>query len=392
MKYIDDAFKRSSVFKDITKLDFDYVPKEIVHRDDHLRKLASIFKPVIASNVSQNVLITGSVGTGKTVMSKKFSNDFKEYALGMNKTIETIHVNCRRRKTDDSVLLKLVTHFQPAFPDRGFSVDEKLDTLKKDLEKNNCQLIVVLDEADVLIKKSGSNLIYLLTRFDEEESVVKGSISLILISQKNVIEMLEPAALSTFKKTNVIKCDQYTEPELLDILKQRVELAMKPGRIEDETVDLIADIAANEGNARTAIELLWKAGLDAEDNRQKKITPENVRTAKGSITQLEYKISSLALHEKYVLLAIARALKKGGAYAITSDVEKKYAVICEEYLETPRGHTQFWNYLKSLDAYNIINAKKSSKGVIGNTTLISMTDLPVKELEEFLVKDVGKKK
>jgi cell division control protein 6 len=126
MKYIDDAFKRSSVFKDITKLDFDYVPKEIVHRDDHLRKLASIFKPVIASNVSQNVLITGSVGTGKTVMSKKFSNDFKEYALGMNKTIETIHVNCRRRKTDDSVLLKLVTHFQPAFPDRGFSTKKNL--------------------------------------------------------------------------------------------------------------------------------------------------------------------------------------------------------------------------------------------------------------------------
>jgi cell division control protein 6 len=391
MKYIDEAFKRSSVFKDISKLDFDYVPKDIVHRDDHLRKLASIFKPVITSGVSQNILITGSVGTGKTVMSKKFCSDFKEYAIGMNCPIETIHINCRRRKTDDSVLLKMVTHFQPSFPDRGFSIDEKLDTLKKDIEKNNCKLIVVLDEADVLIKKSGSNLIYLLTRFDEEESGVKGSISLILISQRNVINMLEPAALSTFKKTNVIECNQYTETELTDILKQRVDLALKDGTIEDETIGLIADIAAVEGNARTAIELLWKAGLDAEDNQQKIVTPENVRTAKGSITQLEFKISNLALHEKIVLLAIARALKKGGAYAITSKVEKNYSVICEEYLEKPRGHTQFWNYLRSLDAYKIIEAKKSSKGVIGNTTLISIPDLPVKELEEFLVKDIGKK-
>lgn len=391
MKYIDDAFKKSTVFKDQKKLDFDYVPKEIVHRDDHLRKLASIFKPVVTSNVSQNVLITGSVGTGKTVMSKKFCKDFREYSINLGKPLETVHVNCRRRKTDDSVLLKLVTHFQPSFPDRGFSVDEKLDTLKKDLEKNKCQLIVVLDEADVLIKKSGSNLIYLLTRFDEEETLVKGSISLILISQKNVLDMLEPAALSTFKKTNLVKCDKYSEDELRDILRQRVELALKEGSVEDETIELIADIAANEGNARTAIELLWKAGLDAGDRNQKLITPENVRTAKGSITQLEYKVSNLAPHEKFVLLAIARSLKKGGAYAITSEVEKRYSVICEEYSDKPRGHTQFWNYLKSLDAYNIIDAKKSSKGIIGNTTLISMPDMPAKELEEFLLNDISRK-
>ncbi len=391
MKYIDDAFKKSTVFKDQKKLDFDYVPKEIVHRDDHLQKLASIFKPVVTSNVSQNVLITGSVGTGKTVMSKKFCKDFKEYSTNLGKPLETVHVNCRRRKTDDSVLLKLVNHFQPSFPDRGFSVDEKLDTLKKDLEKNQCQLIVVLDEADVLVKKSGSNLVYLLTRFEEEESLVKGSISLILISQKNVLDMLEPAALSTFKKTNIVECNKYTEAELCDILKQRVELALKEGAVEDEAVDLIADIAAAEGNARTAIELLWKAGLDAGDNNQKCITPENVRTAKGSVTQLEYKLTNLAPHEKFVLLAIARSLKKGGAYAITSEVEKRYSVICEEYSDQPRGHTQFWNYLKSLDAYDIIDAKKSSKGVIGNTTLISMPDLPAKELEEYLLKYIGKK-
>ena len=53
--------------------------------------------------------------------------------------------------------------------------------------------------------------------------------------------------------------------------------------------------------------------------------------------------------------------------------EKIYEVVCEEYSEKPRAHTQFWTYIKNLSSYGILLTKISSKGLRGKTTLIGLT-------------------
>ena len=88
-----------------------------------------------------------------------------------------------------------------------------------------------------------------------------------------------------------------------------------------------------------------------------------------------------------ILIGISRSLRKK-AYATTGDVEKHYAVVCEEFEKKQLGHTQFWKYIKELDNVGIIQAKKSSKGLVGTTTLISLPDIPAKVLEEKLLKMV----
>ncbi|RLF68442.1 MAG: orc1/cdc6 family replication initiation protein, partial [Thermoplasmata archaeon] len=70
----------------------------------------------------------------------------------------------------------------------------------------------------------------------------------------------------------------------------------------------------------------------------------------------------------------------------TGEVEREYSVICEELSKKPLGHTQFWQYLKELDAQGIINTKRSGKGVVGNTTQITIADIPAQELIEYLEK------
>ena len=386
MKYLDDEMQRPTIFKDEEKLDFGYVPDELPRRDEQLRLLAKIFSPVLKTQVSENVFITGRVGTGKTAMAKKFGKDLRMYGSEMGKNIDVVHVNCRQRKTDASVMLKVIQHFFKAFPDRGFSVDEILDSLRKKLEQDKLHLIVVLDEVDVLLKKSGSDLIYFFTRFDEEDSWVKGSVSLILISQRQIFDLLDSAALSTFKRTNVVECPAYSYDELKDIINQRVELAFKDGTVDSEVIDLIADIASTEGDARLAIELLLNAGKNADNVGRKLVEPDDVRTAKCGITPLEHKLGDLNLHEKFALLSVARLLSKGGAYIATGEAEKLYCVICEEYSEKPRGHTQFWGYLKGLSDMGLLTTKRSGEGVIGNTTIISLPDIPAKALAETITK------
>ena len=260
---IEDELLSSSVIKNLNVLDFDYVPEHLIHRDDQLRQLSHFFKPVLSS-IAQNVVIKGPVGCGKTVLAKKFCSKLTQITRKNGIITEYVHINCRKRSTDAMALLGILNHFDSRFPDRGFSVQEMLEVLRKQLKRKNAQLIIVLDEADALLKKSGTNLIYSLTRFSDENSIEKTPISLILISQKDIFNMMDSSSISTFKRNNVLTLNKYSRNELVDILTNRIDLAFHIGTVQNDCIDLIADISSEWGDARFAIELLWKAGISAD--------------------------------------------------------------------------------------------------------------------------------
>jgi cell division control protein 6 len=285
------------------------------------------------------------------------------------------------------VLIGVLNHFDERFPDRGFSVQEMLQILNKQLKRRGAQLLLVLDEADALIKKSGSNLIYNLTRFTDETLKSDNPVSVIMISQKDVISELDPTVVSTFKRSNLIILNKYTRNELFDIINQRVELAFHNKTVSLNSIDLIADISSEWGDARFAIELLWKAGICADQQHVQRVVPEHVRAAKAETYSVvtETKLKNLGKQQLLTLLSVAKRLKKDDiAYANTGEVEKIYAITCEEYGEKPRAHTMFWNYLKELENAGFINIKISGKGQLGTTQLISLPDIPVEILLEKL--------
>jgi len=384
------SYKRGkSVFKNHAVLDFDFVPDKLPHRDSQLERMFTLFGPIVDSNISQNAFLTGPTGTGKTVLSKRFCLEFQDHARSEGMNLRYAHVNCRKNNTENAVMLRVLNEFQPRFPDRGFSISEMLDILKKSMEKEKAHLIVVLDEIDVLLKKTkSSDIIYHFTRFNDETIGARKMLSLILISQEDIFRLLDLPSISTFKRGNIIRLNKYTRDELLTIVEQRMELGFHSDAVDLGVSQLIADIASEWGDARYSIELLEMAGNLADENREQMITPEHVRAAKAetysTAVSMEGKLADLDLNRKLILMAIARSLKKE-TYATTGDVEKRYAVICEEYDAKKLGHTQFWKYIKDLDAQGIIAAKKSSKGVVGTTTMISLPDIPAKVLEEKLM-------
>jgi cell division control protein 6 len=372
-----------SVFKDQRTLSFDYVPQRLVHREAQMKKLVMLYRPVVESNLSQNAVLTGSVGTGKTATAKRFCTDLKDFAEKQQKAVDWVLVNCRQRNSESSAVLHVVNHFQPNFPDRGFSITEMLRILRKDLEKRKVHLVIVLDEADMLLKKAGPDIIYKLTRFGEEKVDGRDLVSLMLISQKNIFEMLDASSTSTFKRTNVVEFGKYSSDELRDIVKTRAELAFHDGAIDDDAINLIAEVSSEWGDARFAIEILEKAGMLADEESAGRISVEHVRGAKAeaysSIT--ESKLAGLDRHQKLSLLGIARA-SRGKAYVTTGETESAYKVACEEYSEKPRAHTAFWGLMKDLDMLGVVSAKKSGPGISGKTTVITLLDIPAKVLEQ----------
>lgn len=382
-RILEDALGRS-VVKNHQPLTFEFVPKELPHREEQFKQISAIFAPLVSSGLAAHVRFRGPVGSGKTVTAKRFAETAREVARDKGRSLDYVHVNCRRRNSEGAVLLHVIRKFDPGFPDRGFSVPEMLTILQKHLQMKAVNLIMILDEANYLLEKQKIDLIYQLTRFNEEGGS-NWNVSLILISQVDLGQWLDQASQSTLKRTTVCDFKRYAAPELADILRQRVELALHPGSITDEVIKEIASIAAKKyGDARFAIDLLGAAAGTADTRKSDAITVEHVRFANAQTyaTVERDKVADLNRQQRLVLLAAARALKR--VERVTSgDLYKTYSVVCEEYSEEARKSTQFWKYLNELESRGLLELDKAKDGV-AHQSFVSLQEVEAEYLIGFV--------
>ena len=391
---VKETLAGPTVFKDETPLSLEYMPPRLLHRDDQMRFLTQLFRFSIENpfSTSQRVLITGDVGTGKTVLAQRFGADLVRAAKNRKVNLQYVHVNCREAKGSLFMIIKRVlTQFEPEFPKRGFAPEELLHTLMDMLDDKKMHLILALDELEHLIRTEGATPIYNLTRIQEERVGKPIRLSLICILREHEhLQQLDKSTQDTLQR-NIVKLEKYNPSQLSTILNDRVELAFKENTVSDEALQLVADIGGQSGDARYSIELLWRAGKYADSEASKHVSTDHVRKAAGSVYPTlrgEY-INALSPHEKYMLLALARVLEESqDAYANIGTVEREYKAVCEEYSDEPRKHTQIWKYARGLGAIGIIAASKSGEGVRGKTTLLGLQAIPAATMREQLEKSL----
>jgi cell division control protein 6 len=385
-----------SVFKDESKLDINYVPPRLPHRGPQLDLLNKFFRFIIESpgKMTQRVLIVGKVGTGKTVLVQRFGLSIAREAQERGTNLHYVHINCRECKGSLFIILhRIITKFYPNFPRRGYSEVELLQMLMQVLDERNVYLILVMDELESLIRSEGSDPIYSLTRIQEDRVKAPQRLSLIcILREPECLDKLDASTRSTLQR-NIIHMEEYSASQLQDILNDRVALAFRHGAVSTQTIGIISELAAEEGDARYAIELLWRAGKYADVSESPEVLPEYVRKAAVSVYPVVRKdsISSLSLHEKLFLLGVARRFKQTeAAHLSMGEAKDSYAIVCEEWSQKKRGHTQLWKYVRDLSALGIIKIEPSSVGQRGKTTLISLPRVPASDLERELSKALSK--
>ncbi|RAH16122.1 MAG: hypothetical protein CMB56_001415 [Methanobacteriota archaeon] len=385
-----DRIGAGLILKDIEPLSFDFIPNELVGREEKLSSLASIFSTILHPETSCNALLTGPVGSGKTALARVFAKDI-EFNFSNRRNISHLHINCRNHNTTSQVLQRIINKLDPGYPVRGLSSSEILFSVRKILINLNQHLLIILDEINHILIKEGNNLLYNLLRIDEDKQG-KGTLSLILISQEEIINLLEGAVISRFGIGNHLRLNGYEYSELLEIAKQRASLSLFEGTYSREILELIAKSAASRGDARNVLHLIEGAAKNAEKEGRKFLIPSDVQMISSKeVSSVEpHIIDSLRPHSRMLLLAICRRLKKESQ--ITSgDAEQLYKVVCEEYNQSPKGHTTLWKYLKDLEVKELLS---SSYGAVpkgrGRTQLLSMPNILPSDLIERLESNLNR--
>ncbi len=127
--------------------------------------------------------------------------------------------------------------------------------------------------------------------------------------------------------------------------------------------------------------------MEADSESSRQLKPEHVRKIAVGLFDITVpdEIRYLNKHEKLSLLGIARFFMSNTASeATTGEIEESYHMVCEEYGEKKRGHTQFWKYLKKLNDLDFVTMEMHSSSQ-GRTQLIRLDKIPAKTLEKNVV-------
>ncbi|MEM4652489.1 MAG: ORC1-type DNA replication protein [Candidatus Nezhaarchaeales archaeon] len=390
-----------SVFKDERALSFEYVPPSLPYREKQLKMLMNFFRYMVeGGGFCQKALLIGDVGTGKTATSKLFGGILEGHCKKKGRDFKFIYVNCYRERTLFLISQRIIESLAPSLPTRGLSPQELLRMAVSLLKEKQLSAMLVLDEIHYFVRAAGQDALYNLLRILEGYYEGEVGLGMLFISRsRDFIYELDDVVKSSLTR-NVINFEPYTSHQLMTILQERVKLAFKEGAVSSEALEVIADNVGvdrgGRGDARLAIEILWRAGKIADMRGRGEVTPDDVREASSFIhpaIRIE-DLKSLLVDEKVVLLTIAKELKKGVAYTRMGTFKDRYQSECELWGLRAKKHTQLWKIIKNLEKMGFVTTKTVSVGR-GRTTLIGLPLMPAflleKEISKLLAEDIGGK-
>jgi len=382
-------------------LEHSYIPDDLPRREKErniiFEQLSDFFK---LNEPFFSWIIYGHSGVGKTVLSRRISEDIKKE---LGNEVFTVYVNCRYSRKIYRILIELVKQIERSVPDRGLSKDDLLTILFQLTAEKTGKLLIILDELGTLfVDQEGMktrDVLYSISRFSEKYTNLHRKLQLAVIAivskthEYTFFQWLDKATRASFIKYE-INLERYSKQDLIEILDYRASLAFKPGTVFDDAIDLIASFAADqgEGNARIAIDILKNAGRLSDKLSAGYLGVEHVRSVlkyHPDMSRVDSEIfESLDKHKLVLLLSIIRALREfQSSYITRTQLEQHYHAVCEEYYEKPRKTTQLLRYLKELgrELHGLVEVEVSGKDQRGRSTRIRI-NVPLDSIEKHVLK------
>ncbi len=394
IKYLSN----NRIFRDREVLRHSYRPQILPHRQPQIDTIASILAPSLRNETPSNILIYGKTGTGKTASVRYVGSELEKASSTMGTTCRIVHLNCEVIDTQYRVLAqiaKCIDGFEEASSDKtrhhipmtGWPTDHVYAELKNQLDTGGGVLVIVLDEIDKLVKKSGDDTLYNLTRINSD--LKNSKVSIIGISNDlSFKDFLDPRVLSSLSEEEIV-FPPYNAPQLVDILTQRATGAFLDGAIAEGVVPLCAALAAQEhGDARRALDLLRISGELADRDESKQVTEEHVKQAQAKIetdSMIEC-IATLPSQSKLILFSMLTLEHNSRTVFTSGEVSKVYQTIAPSLQLDVLTHRRITDLISELNMLGVINTRVVSRGRYGRTKEMWF-DSNTDKIREVVLKD-----
>jgi len=436
----DDLLSGEPIFQNKDVLRPSYTPRTLPHREDQINNTATILVAALRGETPSNVLIYGKTGTGKTASAKYVSQELESTSQKYDVPCTVEYINCEVTDTQYRVLARLANafieqnrefiddrldslgsleadiqedeaslmdtefdslsevadrieqleadreSFEPA-PMTGWPTDRVYSTFFEAVEYRERVVVIMLDEIDKLVEKSGDDTLYNLSRMNTGLDTSRVSIMGISNDLK-FTDFLDPRVKSSLGEEEIV-FPPYDANQLRDILAHRSDLAFEEGTLTEDVLPLCAAFAAQEhGDARRALDLLRTAGELAERGGADGVAEGHVRRAQEKIEldRVVEVVRTLPTQSKLVLFAIVSLEHNGVRDITTGEAYNIYRRLCTEIDADVLTQRRVTDLISELDMLGIVNAVVVSKGRYGRTKEISLS-VPTDKTENVLLND-----
>jgi cell division control protein 6 len=389
---IDNIFTKAASGRSLVRnrqaLTIDYVPERLPFRDEETKTLAQVLSTIFRGARPSNLLLFGKPGTGKTAAARTVIEKLKlkSHELGIEITVPM--VNAKLANSAYKVLFEIAEELgvnkeqgkQVHFT--GLSMGEATDRVLQFIQRKKLNLVMVIDEIDSLIDKSGDDILYNFTRANQR--MKGGFVTLIGISNSLTFkDKLDPRVRSSLSEEEIV-FNPYTVDQLRQILQERAKLAFSEGAISDAAVNLCAAIAGREhGDARKAIDLLRVAAELAEREGALKVDEKHVRASEDRIERDApfVALKNAPVHHKIVILAVMKS--KNGT---TGEVYEIYLSLCKQSEQKPLTQRRMTQIISELDLLGLVSTDIVNQGRYGRSQRIKIM-IPLATVKEALQDD-----
>lgn len=392
---IDNIFSKAASGRSLVKnrhaLTIDYVPDKLPFREEEEGAVAQVLSTVFRNARPSNLLLFGEPGTGKTAVIKKVVDRLASKAKELGMPVRAVNVNAKGASTAYKVLFQIAEELglnnerdkTMQVPFTGLSIGEATGRILQFIQSKKMTTILVIDEIDSLVDKSGDDVLYSFTRANQHMHK-GGSISLIGISNSlDFKDKLDPRVRSSLSEEEIV-FNPYSVEQLRKILHERSTIAFNDGAISDAAINLCSAMAGREhGDARKAIDLLRVGAEIAERQSAAKVDEKHIRAAMEKIERdAPYVLLRNApVHMKLVILAI---IKSKDGY--TGHVYDQYTSLCKMAEQDALTQRRITQMVSKLDLLGLVTTDVVNQGRYGRSQKITIK-IPVTTVREALKDD-----